>query len=200
MPVKIRLQRHGRKGKPFYHIVVADSRSPRDGKFIEKIGTYNPLTSPATIDLDIKQAVTWLKNGAQPTDTTRTILSTTGALYRNHLDTGVSKGAFTAEEAESKFKAWSDERVNKITDRNSSELTGRELAAKVRLEKETQIREERSKALAAKRAQLEQASVESEAPVEGASLEASPKAEYQASPEVSPEATAGEEGAGPAVS
>jgi len=195
MPVKIRLQRHGRKGKPFYHIVVADSRSPRDGKFIEKIGTYNPLTSPATIDLDIKQAVTWLKNGAQPTDTTRTILSTTGALYKNHLDTGVSKGAFTAEEAESKFKAWSDDRVGKITDRNASEVAGSELAAKARQEKESQIREERSKALAAKRAQLEQASAEAQTPAEGVRSETSVEAALDTI--VGEEGT---EGSAPAVS
>ncbi|MEO1714380.1 MAG: 30S ribosomal protein S16, partial [Bacteroidota bacterium] len=100
MPVKIRLQRRGRKKAPFYHIVVADSRAPRDGKFIEKVGTYNPLTKPATIDLDRDLAFDWLMKGAQPTDTVRAILRFKGVLYKKHLYRGVKKGALTQEEAE----------------------------------------------------------------------------------------------------
>jgi small subunit ribosomal protein S16 len=115
MPVKIRLQRHGRKGKPFYWIVAADSRSKRDGKLLEKIGTYNPNTNPATIDLDIDKAVTWLQNGAQPTDTAKALLSYKGALLKNHLAVGVRKGALTEEQAEEKFKAWLDEKAAKIS-------------------------------------------------------------------------------------
>lgn len=99
MAVKIRLQRHGAKKRPFYHIVIADSRSPRDGKFIEKIGVYNPLTSPATIELDNDKAYEWLNNGAQPTDTVHAILKYKGVLYQKHLQRGVSKGAFTQEKA-----------------------------------------------------------------------------------------------------
>lgn len=114
MPVKIRLQRHGKKGKPYYWIVAADSRSKRDGKYLEKIGTYNPNTNPASIDLNIDSAVNWLQNGAQPTDTARAILSYKGALLKNHLEGGVKKGALTEEEAEKKFEAWAKEKDAKI--------------------------------------------------------------------------------------
>ena len=106
MAVKIRLQRHGKKGKPFYYIVVADSRVKRDGKFIDRIGSYNPITNPATIELDVDAAVKWLENGAQPTDTARAILSYKGALLKKHLKGGVAKGAFSAEEMEKKFADW----------------------------------------------------------------------------------------------
>jgi len=117
MSVKIRLQRHGRKGKPFFWIVAADSRSKRDGRSLEKLGTYNPNTNPATIDLDIDGAVKWLQNGAQPTDTARAILSYKGALLKNHLAGGVKKGALTEEEAESKYQAWLEEKANKVADK-----------------------------------------------------------------------------------
>ena len=110
MSVKIRLQRHGKKGKPFYWIVAADARSKRDGRFLEKIGTYNPNTNPATIDLSIDDAVRWLQNGAQPTDTARAILSYKGAMLKNHLAGGVRKGALTEEQAEEKFNAWLEEK------------------------------------------------------------------------------------------
>jgi small subunit ribosomal protein S16 len=115
MPVKIRLQRHGKKGKPFYWIVAADSRAKRDGRFLEKLGTYNPNTNPATINLDIDGSVKWLQNGAQPTDTARAILSYKGAMLKNHLAGGVKKGAFTEEEAEKKFQAWLDEKAGKVS-------------------------------------------------------------------------------------
>ncbi len=114
MSVKIRLQRHGKKGKPFYWIVAADARSKRDGRYLEKLGIYNPNTNPATIDLNVDGAVTWLQNGAQPTDTARAILSYKGALLKNHLAGGVKKGALTEEQAESKFEAWSKEKEAKI--------------------------------------------------------------------------------------
>ena len=114
MPVKIRLQRHGKKGKPFYWIVAADVRSKRDGKYLEKIGTYNPNVNPAAIDLDIDGAVKWLQNGAQPTDTAKAILSYKGAMLKNHLVSGVRKGALTEEQAEEKFQAWVTEKENKI--------------------------------------------------------------------------------------
>jgi len=132
MSVKIRLQRHGRKGKPFFWIVAADSRSKRDGRSLEKLGTYNPNTNPATIDLDIDGAVKWLQNGAQPTDTARAILSYKGAqptdtarailsykgaLLKNHLAGGVKKGALTEEQAESKFQAWVEEKSTKVSDK-----------------------------------------------------------------------------------
>ena len=125
MPAKIRLQRHGKKGKPFYHIVIADGRAPRDGRFIEKIGTYNPITNPADIVLDIEKAIEWLNNGAQPTDTVRTILSYKGVLYKNHLLKGVKKGAMTEEQAEAKFQAWLNEKeakiANKVSEKESAD-------------------------------------------------------------------------------
>lgn len=114
MPVKIRLQRHGKKGKPFYWIVAADSRSKRDGKFLEKLGTYNPNTNPATINLNVDGSVKWLQNGAQPTDTARAILSYKGVLMKKHLLGGVTKGAFSEEEAEKKFSAWLEEKEAKV--------------------------------------------------------------------------------------
>ncbi len=114
MPVRIRLQRHGKKGKPFYWVVAADSRSKRDGKFLAKLGTYNPNTNPATIDLDVDSSVKWLQNGAQPTDTARAILSYKGVLLKHHLLGGVRKGALTEEQVEEKFNAWLDEKANKI--------------------------------------------------------------------------------------
>ena len=114
MPVKIRLQRHGKKGKPFYWVVAADARAKRDGRYLEKIGTYNPNTNPATVDLDIDAAVKWLENGAQPTDTARTLLSYRGALLKHHLQGGVSKGALTQEDADAKFEAWLEDKGNRI--------------------------------------------------------------------------------------
>jgi small subunit ribosomal protein S16 len=114
MPVKIRLQRKGRKQAPFYHIVIADARSPRDGRFIEKIGTYNPLTVPATIELNNEKAYHWLKNGAQPTDTVRSILRFKGVLYQKHLDRGVTKGALTPEQAAEKLEGWIAEKQTRI--------------------------------------------------------------------------------------
>ena len=114
MPVKIRLQRHGKKGKPFYWVVAADSRSKRDGKFLEKIGVYNPNTNPATVDLNVDSAVKWLENGAQPTDTARAILSYRGVMLRHHLNGGIRKGALTEEEAQKKFDAWLSEKEAKI--------------------------------------------------------------------------------------
>ncbi len=114
MPVKIRLQRHGKKGKPFYWVVAADARSKRDGKYLEKLGTYDPNTNPATIDLNVDGAVQWLHNGAQPTDTARAILSYKGALLKHHLDGGVRKGAMTQEQADEKLTIWMDEKAGKV--------------------------------------------------------------------------------------
>ncbi len=110
MPVKIRLQRHGKKGKPFYWVVAADARAKRDGKFLEKLGIYNPNTNPATIELNVDSSVQWLQNGAQPTDTARAILSYKGVLLKNHLLGGLRKGALTEEQVEEKFNAWLEEK------------------------------------------------------------------------------------------
>jgi small subunit ribosomal protein S16 len=114
MPVKIRLQRHGKKGKPYYWIVAADARAKRDGKYLEKLGAYNPNTNPATVELNVDGAVKWLQNGAQPTDTAKNLLSYKGALLKNHLVGGVRKGALTEEQAEEKFNAWLEEKTAKV--------------------------------------------------------------------------------------
>ena len=114
MPVKIRLQRHGKKGKPFYWVVAADARAKRDGRYLEKIGTYNPNANPATVNIDVDSAVKWLENGAQPTDTARTLLSYRGVMLKHHLNGGVAKGAHTQEEADAKFEAWVTEKEAKI--------------------------------------------------------------------------------------
>ncbi|EGV42282.1 30S ribosomal protein S16 [Bizionia argentinensis JUB59] len=131
MSVKIRLQRHGKKGKPYYWIVAADARAKRDGKYLEKIGSYNPNTNPATIELDVDKAVTWLQNGAQPTDTAKGILSYKGAMLKNHLAGGVRKGALTEEQAETKFTAWLDEKAGKV-DAKSQGLTVAQAEAKAK--------------------------------------------------------------------
>jgi small subunit ribosomal protein S16 len=117
MPVKIRLQRHGKKGKPFYWVVAADARAKRDGKFLEKLGTYNPNTNPATIDLNVDNSVQWLQNGAQPTDTARAILSYKGVLLKHHLLGGLRKGALTEEQVEEKFNAWLEEKEKSVADK-----------------------------------------------------------------------------------
>ena len=131
MSVKIRLQRHGKKQKPFYWIVAADARSKRDGRFLEKLGTYNPNTNPATIDLNLDQAVQWLHNGAQPTDTARAILSYKGALLKHHLDGGVRKGALTQEQADAKLAAWIDEKAGKV-DAKKDGLSKKQAEAKAK--------------------------------------------------------------------
>lgn len=122
MPVKLRLQRKGRKKAPFYHIVVADSRAPRDGRFIEKIGTYNPLTVPATIEINRDRAYYWLTVGAQPTDTVHAILGFKGILYKKHLQLGVKKGALTQEEADIKLAAWIEQKEAAIAKRREKTL------------------------------------------------------------------------------
>ena len=146
MPVKIRLQRHGKKGKPYYWIVAADARSKRDGKYLEKLGAYNPNTNPATIELNIDGAVTWLQNGAQPTDTARAILSYKGALLKNHLAGGVKKGALTEEQAEAKFNAWLDEKANKVNAKKDGLAKAKADAKAKALEAEKAVNEARAAA------------------------------------------------------
>lgn len=149
MPVKLRLQRHGKKGKPFFHIVAADSRSPRDGKYIERIGSYNPNTNPATIVLDNEKALTWLQNGAQPTDTMRAMLSYRGVLYALHLQKGVAKGALTQEEADKRLAAWREAKEAKIQAKRDSLSKGKEDAKSKALKAEKAVNEARLQALAA---------------------------------------------------
>lgn len=138
MSVKIRLQRHGKKGKPFYWVVAADSRAKRDGKFLEKIGTYNPNTNPATVDINVDAAVQWLFNGAQPSDTARTLLSYKGVMLKHHLQGGVRKGALTQEQADAKFAAWLEEKAAKINAKKDGLTSNKaaEKAAKLAAEKE----------------------------------------------------------------
>ena len=143
MPVKIRLQRHGKKGKPFYWIVAADSRAKRDGRFLEKLGTYNPNTNPATVDLDVDGAVKWLQNGAQPTDTARTLLSYKGAMLKKHLAGGVTKGALTQEQADEKFAAWLEEKAAKIAGKSEGLAKAQEEAKAKALEAEKAVNEAR---------------------------------------------------------
>ncbi len=170
MPVKIRLQRHGKKGKPYYWIVAADARSKRDGKYLEKLGAYNPNTNPATVELNVDSAVQWLQNGAQPTDTAKTLLSYKGALLKNHLAGGVRKGALTEEQAEAKFTAWLEEKEGKVQAKADG-LSDAEAKAK-------------ADALAAEKAVNEaRIAAAAPAPVEEEVAEEAPEAEAKASNE-----------------
>jgi small subunit ribosomal protein S16 len=167
MSVKIRLQRHGKKNKPFFWIVAADARSTRDGRYLEKLGTYNPNTNPATIDLDVDGAVKWLQNGAQPTDTAKAILSYKGALLKNHLAGGVRKGALTEEQAAEKFNAWLEEKGAKVTSKSEG-LTKAQADAKAKaLAAEKAVNEARI-AAAAKVEEVAEEAAEEVAEVEAA--------------------------------
>lgn len=173
MPVKIRLQRHGKKGKPYFWIIAADSRAKRDGKFLEKIGSYNPTTNPAQIELDVDSAVKWLQNGAQPTDTARAILSYKGALMKNHLAGGVRKGALTEEQAEAKFNEWLESKKGSIDHKKASLSEAKEKAKAEKLAAEKAVSEKRAADAAAAAAPAEEeATEEVEATAETATEEA----------------------------
>ncbi|MDP5198670.1 30S ribosomal protein S16 [Flavobacterium sp. DG2-3] len=180
MSVKIRLQRHGKKGKPFYWVVAADARSKRDGKYLEKIGTYNPNTNPATVELDLDSAVKWLHNGAQPTDTARAILSYKGALLKHHLDGGIRKGALTQEQADAKLAAWLEAKTGKVDAKKDglSKAKADVKANALKAEKEVN----------AKRAQAQ-----AEALAAATAVEEAPAAEEVAEVEATEEAPAAEE-------
>lgn len=152
MPTKIRLQRFGKKGQPFYRIVVADSRAPRDGRFIENIGIYNPLTIPATIQIDAERALHWLQVGAQPTETARAILSYKGILYKHHLQKGILKGALSQEQADLKFNAWVEEKEQKIAQKIKDKDLAQKDVLKKKLQDEAKIKEDKAKEIAEKRA------------------------------------------------
>jgi len=152
MATKIRLQRHGKKGKPFYYIVVADSRAPRDGRFIERLGSYNPNTNPATIDINFDKTLEWVTSGAQPTDTCRAILSYKGVMYKKHLQGGITKGALTEEQANEKFAAWTDQKDGKITGKKSTLSSAKDEAKKAALIAEAKKKEDKAAAIAAKNA------------------------------------------------
>ena len=153
MSAKMRLQRHGKKGQPFYHIVIADARAPRDGRFIEKIGTYNPVAQPAQININFDKALDWLNKGAQPTDTVRSILSQKGVLLKKHLLVGVKKGAMTAEQAEVKFQNWMKEKEAKAAEFVRVNAEQKRAAQKERLEAEAKVNEARIAELAKRRAE-----------------------------------------------
>ncbi len=185
MSVKIRLQRHGKKGKPFYWVVAADARSKRDGRYLEKIGTYNPNTNPATLKIDVDSAVNWLQNGAQPTDTARNLLSEVGAMLKNHLVNGVHKGALKEEDVETKFEAWLADKASRNTAHveKLSKAKADEKAKALAAEKE--VSEKRKADAEAAIAEEEAAAAEAEAAAEKAASEA-------AAEEAAPEATAEE--------
>lgn len=193
MATKIRLQRHGKKGKPFYYIVVADGRAPRDGKFIERLGSYNPNTNPATIELNFDKAVTWVGNGATPTDTAKAILSYKGVLYKNHLNGGIAKGALTAEQADAKFATWLEEKSGKIQAKKDGLLSKKQLDKKTALEAETKKKESVAAAVEAKNAPVVEeepvAEVEEEAAAE---VESAVVADEEVEPVVAEEAAAEE--------
>ncbi len=153
MPARIRLQRHGKKGRPFYHIVIADGRAPRDGRFIEKIGTYNPITNPADIKLDFDKAVEWLQNGAQPSDTARAILSFKGVMFKAHLLKGVKKGALTVEQAEARFQEWLKQKQDKLETKIKGLSEKERNERKKLMDAETKVREAKAAEVAKKLAE-----------------------------------------------
>ncbi|GEM68238.1 hypothetical protein SMI01S_18440 [Sphingobacterium mizutaii NBRC 14946 = DSM 11724] len=163
MATKIRLQRHGKKGKPFYHVVVADGRSPRDGKFIERLGSYNPNTNPATIVLDFEKALDWMNKGAQPTDTVRAILSYKGVLYKKHLQGGVKKGAFDEAKAEELFTKWAEGKDAQIEGKKSGLAKSKDETKKAALAAEAKKKEDRAAAIAAKNAPVAEETAAEEA-------------------------------------
>ena len=183
MATKIRLQRHGRKNYAFYPIVIADSRAPRDGKFIERIGSYNPNTNPATVTLNFERALYWVNVGAQPTDTVRTILSQEGVLLMKHLQGGVKKGAFDEAEAQRRFDAWKQKKQASVDAARTSVADAKELAAKQRLADEQAKNQAKAEAVAKKKAEIAAAKAAEEA---AAAAEAAP------AEEAAPEAPAAE--------
>ena len=183
MATKIRLQRNGRKSYAFYSIVIADVRAPRDGKFIEKIGTYNPNTNPATVDLKFDRALDWVLKCAQPTDTVRNILSREGVYMKKHLLGGVAKGAFGEAEAEAKFEAWKNNKQNGLQALKAKEDAAKQAEAKARLEVEKKINEEKAKALAEKKAAEAAAKAAEEAAAKAAEEAAEAPAEEAAATE-----------------
>ena len=192
MPVRIRLQRHGKKGKPFYWVVAADARSKRDGKYLEKLGTYNPNTHPATVDLDVDASVKWLQNGAEPTNTVKAILSNKGVLLKHHLVKGVAKGALTEEQVEERFAQWLAEKERAVQALNSS-LDKAKVDAKAKaLEAEKEANEKRAAAIAAANAPEPEVSEEpavEEAAVSEETAEEAPAEEAPATEEAATEET-----------
>ena len=181
MATKIRLQRHGRKGYAFYHIVIADSRAPRDGKFIERIGSYNPNTNPATIDLKFDRALYWLQVGAQPSETTRMILSREGVCLKKHLLEGVKKGAFDEATANAKFEAWKQEKYTSLQKVQDTEREQKKATAKALMDAEKEVNKAKAEALAKKKADLAaEAAAKAKEAADAAAAEAAAKEESAA--------------------
>ncbi len=206
MAVRIRLRRQGRKGKPFYHIIAADARAPRDGRYIERLGSYNPNTQPATIELDVEKAVKWLQNGAETSDTARAILSYKGALYKNHLLNGVRKGAFDEAEAEKRYEAWKADKDSRISGHSDSLRKAEEADKAKRLAAEKEVNDAReaavkaaeAEAMAAQKAEEDAAAAAAAAETASEEAEAAeaeaPKAEAEAeTPEAAAEESKAEE-------
>ena len=195
MAVKIRLARHGRKKRAIYDIVVADARSPRDGKFIEKLGQYNPNSTPAGIELNNEKALYWLMNGAQPTDTTRKILSVSGLMLQKHLQVGVVKGAISQEEADKKFEAWLEQKAKAREERIAKHSSAKDAVKKAALEAERKKKEDaeakKKEAEAALIAEAEAAEAAANAETQEAQAAEEAPAEVEAPTE---EAPASEEG------
>jgi small subunit ribosomal protein S16 len=196
MATKIRLQRHGKKGKPYFHIVAADSRAKRDGRYIERIGNYNPNTNPATIELDFDRAVYWLQVGAQPTDTAKAILSYKGAIYKNHLLKGIAKGALTEDQVNKKFDAWLSEKEGKVqTQLDSIKSAGEKVKADV-FAAEKAINEERANLIAAAQSAL---AADAAAATEAAAAAIAAEKAAPAAPAVAEEVATPVDEAAPAV-
>lgn len=186
MAVKIRLARRGRKKKAIYDVVVANASAPRDGRFIEKLGIYNPASNPATIEIDEEKSLKWLLNGAQPTDTVKAILSYRGVLLRKHLQVGVLKGAISQEQADAKYEEWKKSKEEKITGKKDSLEKQKQDSAKARKEAEEKVKEARAEALKKKNAVQEEAPAEE---AEAPEAEAAPVEEAAPeTPEAAPEA------------
>jgi small subunit ribosomal protein S16 len=192
MATRIRLQRHGRKSRPIFHIVVADSRAKRDGRFIEALGIYNPNTNPATIDINFERALEWMMTGAEPSDTARAILSHKGILMKKHLLEGVKKGALTLEQVEERFEKWLNEKQALVDNKVTSLMTSAQKNKADRLKVETESNAKKAAAIAAKLAMMSSAALETaEANAEEAaevSADAAPEIAAEAAPEVAEEA------------
>ncbi len=183
MSVKIRLQRHGKKGKPFFHIVVADARAPRDGRFIERLGVYNPNTNPATIDLNVDKTLDWVFKGAQPTDTCRAILSYKGVMMKKYLQEGVRNNLFDQAEADKRFASWEAEKAAKVEGKKSNLSSAKEKAAAARLVAEAKVKADRAAAILKKNTPVAEEvaeEVEEVAEVEAVDTVEAPEAENTA--------------------
>lgn len=181
MATRIRLQRFGKKNQPFYHVVIADGRAPRDGRFIEKIGTYNPMTHPATIDINFERALYWVEVGASPSDTVRSILKREGVLLMKHLKGGIAKGAITETDADRKFEAWKQEKESKVNNMKRELADKNRTESKKRLEAESKLREAIAQKVAAKyQAEVQAETATEEEVVETENVETAPETEEAA--------------------